>query len=289
MSIKNIIEHRREIAQLKEDRRYLKELRKIRKQELYEDIHITRVERETNKIVGAIAFMAIAFSVLIMLLVDAEIGIMLGASIIMLILAFIYIEAFIRTLFEEVIEFISDNFNRDKDRRRAYKESKRIMKYAIKNDKISEDQISIALKGLLMNAQLEAKKQVDIDAFIEKYSYNDQIANKQNIIEANIEENNDTEKEVSYSSSGIVVEKESTTKETINEASIKEYQLQFGDNSISLISGDKVVGEISYDDIKQPKTKEEIEKMPYSTIYGYVEKGDKIIYIDMEKEIAIIK
>lgn len=288
MAIKNIIEHRREIAQSKEDRKYIRELRRLRKQELYEDIHITRVERETNKIVGAIAFMAIAFSVLIMLLVDAEIGIMLGASIIMLILAFIYIEAFIRTLFEGVIDFISDNFNRDKDRRRAYKESKRIMKYAIKNDKISEDQISIALKGLLMNAQVEARKQVDIDAFIEKYSYDEEIANNQNIIEANIG-NNDTEKEVSYSSSGIVVENESTTKETLDEGSVKEYQLQFGDSSISLISGDKVVGEISYDDIKQPKTKEEIEKMPYSTIFGYIEKGDKTIYIDMEKEIAIVK
>lgn len=288
MAIKSIIENRREMSQLKEERKYLKELRRLRKQELYEDIHITRVERETNKIVGAIAFMAIAFSVLIMLLVDAEIGIMLGASVIMLILACIYIEAFIRTLFEEVMEFISDNFNRDKDRRRAYKETKRIMKYAIKNDKISEDQISIALKGLLMNAQIESRKKVDIDAFIEEYSYDDEITSNQNIIEANIEKN-DTEKEVSYSSSGIVVENERTTKEETNEVSIKEYQLQFGDNSISLISGDKVVGEISYDDIKQPKTKEEIEKMPYSTIYGYVDKGDKIIYIDMEKEIAIVK
>ena len=52
---------------------------------------------------------------------------------------------FVESLLKSIISHVSDFFAKDKDRKRAYKETQKIIDYAIKNDKISDQHITMMI------------------------------------------------------------------------------------------------------------------------------------------------
>lgn len=257
-----------DMLQAREDRKYLKELRKLRKQEMYNDYEGSRVTYASSSLVVSITLISLFFCAVLAFTSDIELGVLLGCTVIAIVFAGIFIEAFIRSAFEVVSEFVQDNLANDSDRKRAYRETKKVIDYAIKNDKLSEEQITMMIEGLVYNAKAESNARVaNRLSVIANNPYEAKSSvNNENVIEANAE---------------VVEDKE--------EEAFTELTLVFNEEDMSIMAEDKEVERVRYDEIVQPTTEEEISSMPYSTIYGYVKRADKTIYIDMEKESAIIK
>ena len=257
-----------DMLQAREDRKYLKELRKLKKQEMYNDYEDSKVTYASSSLVVSITLISLFFCAVLAFALDIELGALLGCTVIAIVFAGIFIEAFIRSTFEVVSEFVQDNLANDSDRKRAYRETRKVIDYAIKNDKLSEEQITMMIEGLVYNAKAESNARVaNRLSVIANNPYEAKSSvNDENVIEANAE---------------VVEDKE--------EEAFTELTLVFNEEDMSIMAEDKEVERVRYDEIVQPTTEEEISSMPYSTIYGYVKRADKTIYIDMEKESAIIK
>lgn len=264
-----------EMIQAREERKFMKELRKLKKMELIEEYERSDSRSIVdNKAVVNITSLSLVFS-LILAFIDIKVGMIAGASTIAVIVVAIFIEALIQSIFEAISDFIHMNFTADRERRRSYKQTKKVIKYAIKNDKLSDEQISLMIEGLVLNARDEQKR-----SSFSTIDFSRVFSDKNNTTDTD-ESVNENEIDTAEIKAGPITE--------VKQTKAGKYSLVFNDTDISIMNGSQEIERVSYNEIQQATTQEEIASMPYSTIYGYVVKEDKTIYIDMEKEVAIIK
>lgn len=271
-----------EAIQAKQDRKFMKELRKLKKLEMIEEYQNSESRSIVdNKAFVDITLLALLFS-LIIAFIDLDAGILAGACVIGLNVTAIFIEALIQSIFECVSEFIHMNFTADRERRRAYNQTKKVIRYAINNDRLSDEQITVMIQGLVSNARDEQKKSSISTINFDKVYCTDKTDEER---EAEL---NESLNEI-YNN---VISNTTAQQETVaqpQETKAGKYSLVFNASDISIMNGSQEIEKVTYDEIQQPTSKEEIASMPYSTIYGYVTKENKTIYIDMEQEVAIIK
>lgn len=248
----------------REERRRMKELRKLKKMELLENSDYQPSFIESNAMINITLFIFSACALLGF--ADINLAIILILCMIALVISLLFVESLLRS----IISHVSDLFAKDKDRKRAYKETQKIIDYAIKNDKISDEHITMMIENLVYNARSEQERSKDCKTIY--------IPGTQpNIIESPTDNIVD------------VQEIQETKKVETSTTQNLKYSLVFNQETLDIMNNDTVVESVKYAEIIQPTTEEEIASMPYSTIYGYVKKADKTIYIDMENESAIIK
>ena len=249
----------------RQERRRMKDLRKLKKMELLEKSDYQPSFIESNAMINITLFIFSACALLGF--ADINLAIILILCMIALVISLLFVESLLRS----IISHVSDFFAKDKDRKRAYKETQKIIDYAIKNDKISDEHITMMIENLVYNARAEQERSKDYKTiYIPGTQSND-------VIESHIESPTDN-----------IVEVQEIKKVEVPTSNNK-YSLVFNAETLDVMNNDTIVESIGYDEIIQPTTEEEIASMPYSTIYGYVKKADKTIYIDMENESAIIK
>lgn len=251
----------------REERRRMKELRKFKKMELLEKSDYEPSFLESNVMINICLFIFGACALLGF--ADIDLAIVLILCMIALIISLLFVESLLKSIISHVSEF----FAKDKDRRRAYKETQKVIDYAIANNKISDEHITLMIENLVYNARAEQQSS------IKQYKTIYLPDSDTNTIESNIESNT-----VNKSNAIDIIESKTITLPASNKLT-----LIFNEDSIDVMNGDTVLESVTYDEIIQPTTEEEISSMPYSTIYGYVKRADKTIYIDMENESAIIK
>lgn len=275
---------REERKDLREERRVLKELRKLKKLDIIEEYESSNSKSiVNNSAVVNITLLSLGFSAIVSL-TDIQKGIAFGAGALALTTGAIFLEAFIESTAEVLSDFIHMNFGSDRERRRSYNQTKKVIDYAIKSDRLSDEQISMMIESLVSNAKHEQQQKRRIDMYDNIYSINNTKEAEQEPI--------DYEKEINEALAKINGNTNTDSSDSnTNESSINNnaYSLIFNDADISIMKGDVEEYKVTYDEIQQATTEEEIASMPYSTIYGYVVKEDKTIYIDMEQEIAIVK
>lgn len=276
--------NRAQRRELKQERKLLKELRKLKREETIQEVEEYNSKSIVNsKPVVSITMLSLAFS-LVVSTVDLSKGITIGTCVIALTLIAVFLEAFVESIFEVISEFIHLNFSifyADKDRRRSYKQTKKVIKYAINNDRISDEQISLMIEGLVQNARHESRaskgRSINTSAL-----FGEEDNSTQETLKELDNMNNAMDNIISSSNN-------SNNNSTQTKATQSKYNLVFNSTDISIMNGADEIEKVTYEEIQQATTQEEIASMPYSTIYGYVVREDKTIYIDMEQEIAIIK
>lgn len=257
----------------------LREARKLKEKEILAyDLENNDVAIATNGTALILVLFGLICSGIVAITYDIALGIVLGIITLIIMFSAIFIEASIRTVCEIILDFYHEVFSINVNARRSYKESRKIVDYAIKNNKISDEHISLVLESLTTCAKIET----DINMESRRVNLSNVIQEKHTTNVSNLPVINSTAK---------VVEEENNKKDNKKDDSKKgsKFKLKFEDDSIALLySNGTEADKISYDEIIMPETQEQIQSMPYSTIYGYVEKEDKTIYIDMEQEIALV-
>lgn len=264
----------KQMVQARQEKQLIKELRKLKKMQIIEEYENTNSKSiVNNSAVVNMTLLSLGFSAVVGL-ADLSTGIAFGAGTLALTTGAIFLEAFIQSTFESISEFIHMNFTTDRERRRAYKQTKKVIKYAINKDRLSDDQISLMIEGLINNAKNEQQQQKNFSIdFSKVYSNNNAVTKPKEVKELK------EVKEIPVVSEAPEIKTNQNTK----------YDLVFKDESIDIMLNGNPIETVSYEEIQQAETEEEIASMPYSTIYGYVVRDNKTIYIDMEQEVALIK
>lgn len=252
----------KDLIQSREDRKLMKEYRKL--QETEENVANEGLLNFTTEIISKLIAATILFTLVAGLLIDFETGLIIACFGIITLFSF----SALMSLGQAVIYSIKQVANKFKDygttvaQDRAYNETQKIIDYAIKTDKISDEHITKVIDHLLS----QTNNKPSLIASVREY---EQSQEQPKVIEAT------------------PVEK----KEETNNASGAQYKcnLDMGSDSFKVINASgNVVAELSYDQIHTPQNQEEINAMPDAYVYGYVELEDKTIYLYMADETALV-
>lgn len=254
----------KDLMQSREDRKLMKEYRKL--QETEDKVAHEGLLNFTTEIVSKLMAATILFTLAAGILIDFETGLIIACFGIITIFGF----SALMSLGQAVIYSMKQVANRFKDygttvaQDRAYSETQKIIDYAIKTDKISDEHITKVIDHLLS----QTNNKPSLIASVREYEESTQ---QPKVIEA------------------APVIKEEVKKENNTSGAQYRCKLDMGSDSFKVLNANgNVVEELSYDQIHTPQNQEEIDKMPDAYVYGYVELEDKTIYLYMADETALV-